>query len=950
MSPSEDQTVVDDVPAAISSQAGGLIGRRAQLEWLDDIAQKPGLVQVVGAPGVGKSRLVEAWLDRVNDGDVYTGGPVRCDGRPGSREIVGAVLAAAGEEEPYADGGEADAPALAGLLERSPARILVLDLAHGMEGGPRFLEGLVEHAPQMTVVVATQQRQRVMCATEIVRLEGLATDAAVELLRRRAAVTSGPVSEFGERSQFEALVEAVGGLPLALEAAADLSHLMTARDILDHWREDPTWLFGDAERGPRRQLEARMAAAWDALSDDERQTLARLSVMSAPFSVDLLESVQPEGAEPTASIELLERLVNKSWLRRRTRSGRAEFLLEPVFRRFAGRRLADRERKGVVDRVSEYAAGQMGQLVDRLESGPSDRACERLRARETMFLEVGAAVAESSPRRALELFVGLGRFQAVLADTQKLRRQLDALLEETESGAVDTGLRIRGMARLVELAQEAGEPEMASRWARNAVEAAAGLEDEAVTAEALLASSFPLTGVDLEAAIERLEEARDHADAARPIVEARIAIRLGYVALRQFELERARERFERARERLAEVADPALRSELAAGLGYVAFRMNRPQTALASFEEVVEQEQTIGTTHRIADACFNLGAVALELGELSRAQRELERAHDLWSEEDRMQMAALALIRIGTLFAERGEFERARSVLRRALRIGDRFADAHNRAVAEGTLALVAMLEAEASPPVDVFRDTLDRLVEWRDPAVTAVFRTAVDVRQVLAPAAGGEADRGHPGVSLGGLLSLIGPQDHRLRQIVTALAQLRVEAFERMAPERIDPDWREIVSSDGPGAEAGEVASAWGRLLAQVVDREVGASESGHAYGPPPEEADYRLRVHANGHWFQVDDGERVDLMTRRPLRRILGAIVQGTVDSATAGVSVDELIEVGWPDQSPTRESGANRVYNVIRMLRDKGLDDIIVTGESGYVVDASVAVELEASDSPA
>jgi len=132
-------------------------------------------------------------------------------------------------------------------------------------------------------------------------------------------------------------------------------------------------------------------------------------------------------------------------------------------------------------------------------------------------------------------------------------------------------------------------------------------------------------------------------------------------------------------------------------------------------------------------------------------------------------------------------------------------------------------------------------------------------------------------------------------------------------------------------------------RLLRSAAREAADESDDDRIYGPPPERADRILYVHPDGHWFRLETEEPIDLMNRAPLRRILGAIVQRTVSTDAEGADVDELIEEGWPEQRPTRESGANRVYNCIRRLRDQGLEGVIVTGEAGYRIDPSISVVL-------
>ena len=49
-----------------------------------------------------------------------------------------------------------------------------------------------------------------------------------------------------------------------------------------------------------------------------------------------------------------------------------------------------------------------------------------------------------------------------------------------------------------------------------------------------------------------------------------------------------------------------------------------------------------------------------------------------------------------------------------------------------------------------------------------------------------------------------------------------------------------------------------------------------------------------------------------------------------------------MGWPDEKLTKSAGSSRVYTAIRTLRTMGLDDILLTGREGYVLDPDVTFQ--------
>ncbi|MDX1748642.1 MAG: hypothetical protein R3324_22140, partial [Halobacteriales archaeon] len=108
------------------------------------------------------------------------------------------------------------------------------------------------------------------------------------------------------------------------------------------------------------------------------------------------------------------------------------------------------------------------------------------------------------------------------------------------------------------------------------------------------------------------------------------------------------------------------------------------------------------------------------------------------------------------------------------------------------------------------------------------------------------------------------------------------------------------------------------------------------------PKDYDVVLTVHRDGHWFQVGDAEPVDLLIRRAIRRIAACLLHHHLEQPKTGVPVETLIEAGWPGEVMTADSGRTRVYSAVRILRDLGMRDILVTDDAGYHFADGVGVQ--------
>lgn len=95
-------------------------------------------------------------------------------------------------------------------------------------------------------------------------------------------------------------------------------------------------------------------------------------------------------------------------------------------------------------------------------------------------------------------------------------------------------------------------------------------------------------------------------------------------------------------------------------------------------------------------------------------------------------------------------------------------------------------------------------------------------------------------------------------------------------------------------------------------------------------------LRVGPEARWFALD-GEPVDLSRRGAPRRILAALV----DARDAGEELDvhAIVAAGWPGEELHPEAGRARAYTAIRSLRRFGLEEVLVTRDEGYVLEAAI-----------
>jgi predicted ATPase/DNA-binding winged helix-turn-helix (wHTH) protein len=328
--------VVDAVPAPLrlrTNLAEGLptlIGRDDDLARLGALIDAHRLVTLVGAGGMGKTRLAQALLHgRRADNERYPHGVCWIElGAASDAAALPHVIAAAlgvrpGAGEPLAGLVAALAP-LGVLIALDNAEHLLADVAD-------LARALYEGAARVRIVVTSQAPLKLR-AEHIYRLGPLAVPPGP--LPADAALGFGAVALFAERAQAAdarfaltdanaadaiRVCQALDGLALAIELAAARAPLLGVRGLATSLHERLRLLTSSADRhAPARQQTLRAALEWSHgfLGEPEQRVFRRMAVIAGSASLELLQRVVaddgPDGLDGWAALDALEVLVDRS--------------------------------------------------------------------------------------------------------------------------------------------------------------------------------------------------------------------------------------------------------------------------------------------------------------------------------------------------------------------------------------------------------------------------------------------------------------------------------------------------------------------------------------------------------------------------------------------------------------------------------------------------------------
>ncbi len=329
-------------PNNLPRQVTPLIGRENDVAKLEPLMGQYPLITLVGAGGVGKTRLAlelgEALLEASADGVWLI--ELAAFGEPASPVQTIASTFGLGDDEKRS--------LLDVVLQYLQPRRLVLILdncEHLIEEAARVVEAIVRHAPN-TRVLATSREPLRIAAERVYRVPSLALPsgntltaleagryAAIELFAERArAAHADFVLTDSDAAVVTEICTRLDGMPLAIELAAARTRMLSLTEITEKLDQRFSVLTSGRRTSIPRQQTLRALIDWsyDLLSEGERKLFRGLGVFSGDFSLESVAAVCEENASE-ATFDLLACLVEKSLVHAETIGEKTRFrLLESV--------------------------------------------------------------------------------------------------------------------------------------------------------------------------------------------------------------------------------------------------------------------------------------------------------------------------------------------------------------------------------------------------------------------------------------------------------------------------------------------------------------------------------------------------------------------------------------------------------------------------------------------
>ncbi len=585
---------VEQAPTNLPSPLTPLIGRKRELSEVIELASEARLVTLTGPGGSGKTRLaLHAAAELVGhfpDGIWWV--PLAALRDPELLEPTIAQVVGAKD----------------GLAEhlRGKQALLVLDnFEQLVEASPRLSE-LLEHAPELRLLVTSRERLHLRGEGEY-PVPPLQNDEAVSLFSYFAgSVRPG----FQPDEHVAEICLRLEGMPLAIELAAARIKILEPSALLERLERPLPLLTGGARDAPERQrtLEATIAWSHDLLRPQEQVLFRRLAVFAGGFALEAAEELCE------ADLDTLQSLVDQSLVSYRDE----RFAMLETIREFAREQI---NQSGDADQIGERHATYFLRQADA-HGDPFDRQEEDFRwwdeERENVF--AAAAWARETGAEELELRLLLAAASYLdLRGVYDYGARIESLLESLPEAPQE--VRAQGLLWCASSSWHRGGSDSDRDFAREALDLArsSGSHDLVVQSLMYLAMGADHSGrQDLaKVYIEEAEGvAREHETSDHWVHV--IGSDLGNLALAHHDYAEARARFERSLTVARRRNVPYAVASNLVDLGTTALSQDEFEQAVGWLSESLALCESLGFRELLSWVFEGVAAISVSRGDATR--------------------------------------------------------------------------------------------------------------------------------------------------------------------------------------------------------------------------------------------------------------------------------------------------------------------------------------------
>lgn len=668
-----------------------MIGRDADLEAVSLLLAQGRLVTLVGAAGVGKTRLATEVVRRTD----LPGGAwlVRLDGARDAASVLQAIVEVLG-----VTGGT---EALLMLHLRDAHVLLALDNCEQVIDSVADLVSRILDTAPWVEILCTSQLPLGLDGESTYTLEPLAVEDAARLFTQLATRHRASLVLDGDTGKaIGELCLSLDGLPLAIELAAARVKTLTVDEISRRLSDRFTLLTDPTSRLPERRRTLRAAIGWsyDLLFPDDQRGLWALACFAGGAPLPALEHVLSALEVPDSSaIDVLTRLADRSLVAVDAPGGSVRYRLLDSIRAYALDRLREADLAETALRAHAEWFGQAA--ASAAEGVRGQDQASHLALTSTEQANIDAALAWSTrhdPALGLRIANGFAWAWFVLGDRPLGNERMRMALKAADVPAVAASDRVVALCHAAWLAT--GDVGEAHARAEQAMAIAKSVRDEglyaissAALAFVLLQRARPSEALKLLDGCPAVQHRLGHRwdEAAAWILTVHAALPLADTAL-------ATRACEAAGELVAVLGDDWAAGHLHAALGFLAQTERRFTDAATHLRRAAEASERLGFRATESLHLATLGRILQQADDPRGAIQALERAIDIGFAIKDIRVVSLARVRLGRVLRGEGDHRGAQTAMRAADRWFQSSGGGEGAALAE---CLRAVMDAEEGVP-----------------------------------------------------------------------------------------------------------------------------------------------------------------------------------------------------------------------------------------------------------